>query len=142
MENIRDLLVKLAMEWESKFTVMPQITSAISEFDAARLLGCDDQTYSKIMKGNTAVTKGYDFIYNRIKYQIKGNRPSGRHGSAVTLVPKAKNYDWDFIIWILYDTRFNIQEAWKFDVDTYKELFDQKKRLSPYDMRKGERLDK
>jgi hypothetical protein len=90
---------------------MQQITSVISEFDVAQLLGCDDQTYSKIMKGNTGVTKGYDFIYNGIKYQIKGNRPSGRCGSKVTLVPKAKNYDWDFLIWILYDTRFNIQEA-------------------------------
>jgi hypothetical protein len=142
MESIRDLLVKTALEWESNFTVMPQITSAISEFDAARLLGCDEQTYSKIIKGNTAVTKGYDFIYNGIKYQIKGNRPSGRHGSKVTLVPKAKNYDWDFLIWILYDPRFNIQEAWRFKVDTYKNLFDKKKRLSPVDMRKGERLDK
>ena len=41
---------------------MPQITSAISEYDAARLLGCDEQTYSKIMEGQTAVTKGHDLI--------------------------------------------------------------------------------
>jgi hypothetical protein len=142
MENIRDLLVKIALEWENKFSVMPQITSAISEYDAAQLLGCDDQTYSKIMKGRTAVTKGCDFIYNSKKYQIKGNRPTGKPGSKVTLVPQAKNYDWDFLIWILYDTQFNIQEAWKFNVDTYRKLFDQKKRLSPNDMRKGEHLDK
>jgi len=51
MESIRDLLVKIALEWENKFTVMPQITSAISEYDVAHLLGCDDQTYSKIMEG-------------------------------------------------------------------------------------------
>ena len=142
MENIRNLLVKIALEWENKFTVMPQITSAISEYDAAQLLGCDDQTYSKIMKGQTAVTKGYDFIYNDIKYQIKGNRPSGKPGSKITRGPKATNYEWDFLIWIVYDTQFNIQEVWKFKVDGYKELFDKKNRLSPHDMRKGERLDK
>jgi len=142
MENIRDLLVKIALEWENKFSVMPQITSAISEYDAAHLLGCDDQIYSKIMEGQTAVTKGHDFIYKGIKYQIKGNRPSGKPGSKVTRGAKANNYEWDILIWILYDTQFNIQEAWKFKVDMYKRLFDQKKRLSPDDMRKGERIDK
>ena len=142
MESIRDLLIKIALEWEKKYTVMPPITSAISEYDAARLLGCDDETYSKIMEGQTAVTKGHDFILNGIKYQIKGNRPSGKPGSKVTRGAKASNYEWDILIWILYDTQFNIQEAWKFNVDIYKELFDQKKRLTPDDMRKGERIDK
>jgi hypothetical protein len=140
MESIRDSLVKIALEWESKFTVMPQITSAIAEYDAAQLLGCDEQTFSKIMVGQTAVTKGHDFIYNGKKYQIKGNRPSGKPGSKISRGPKATNYEWDFLIWIIYDTKFNIQEVWKFDVSKYKELFDQKKRLSPDDMRKGERL--
>jgi hypothetical protein len=142
MEDIRDQLVKIALEWEKKYSVMPQITSAISEYDAARLLGCDDQTYSKIMEGQTAVTKGHDFILNGIKYQIKGNRPSGKSGSKITRGPKASNYEWDILIWILYDTKFNIQEAWKFNVDQYKKLFDQKEGLSPDDMRKGERLNK
>jgi len=142
MQSMRDSLVKIALEWENKFTVMPQITSTISEYDVAQLLGCDEKTYSKIMKNQTAVTKGHDFIYNGKKYQIKANRPSGKPGSFVTLVGKARNYKWDFLIWILYDTQFNIQEAWKFKVDLYKKLFDQKNRLSPDDMREGERLDK
>jgi len=140
MESIRDSLVKIALEWEAKYTVMPQITSAISEYDAARLIGCDDKTYSNIMKGQTAVTKGKDFVYNDLKYQIKGNRPSGKPGSKVTRGPKANNYEWDILIWILYDTQFIIQEAWEFDVEKYKKLFDHKKRLCPDDMRKGKCL--
>ena len=46
METIRDSLIKIALEWESKFVVMPQITSAISEYDAAKLLEIDEKTYS------------------------------------------------------------------------------------------------
>jgi hypothetical protein len=140
MENIRDSLVKIALEWEDRFTVMPQITSAISEYDAAYLAGCNEQIYASIMRGRTAVTKGKDFEYNGLKYQIKTNRPSGKKGSFVTLVGKAKNYEWDILIWILYDKEFNIQEAWQFDVEKYKSLFDQKKRLCPDDMRKGKCL--
>gem|GEM_PF-2714817 len=45
------------------------------------------------------------------RYQVKGNRPSGKLGSFVNLVPKAYNYDWDFRIWILYNSRHEIQEA-------------------------------
>jgi len=142
MESLRDSLVKIALEWEEKFTVMPQITSAISEYDAAYLIGCNDQIYTNIMKGQTAVTKGYDFEYSGQKYQIKANRPSGKKGSFVTLVGKARNYEWDFLIWILYDKEFNIQEAWQFDVEKYKKLFDQKNRLCPDDMRKGKCLIK
>jgi len=137
MKNLRDSLVEIALNWESKFIVMPQVTSAISEYDAARLLGCDEQTYSEIMKGQTAVTKGHDFIYKGIKYQIKGNRSSGKPGSKITKGPKANNYKWDYLIWICYDKKFNITEAWGFKVDLYKKLFEHKKRLSVDDMRMG-----
>jgi hypothetical protein len=46
------------------------------------------------------------------------------------------------LIWILYDKEFNIQEAWQFDVEKYKKLFDKEKRLCPDDMRKGKCLNK
>jgi len=140
MENIRAELIKTALEWEARFSVIPQITSAISEYDAAMLVGCTEDQYSHIMIGRTAVTKGSDFVYNKKRYQIKANRPSGKPGSFVTLVGAAKNYNWDLLIWILYDREFNIQEAWQFDCIKYKELFEKKKRLSPDDMRKGKRL--
>ena len=140
MESIRNSLVKIALDWESKFSVMPRITSSVSEYDAAKISGIDELSYSKIMEGCTAVTKGYDYKYKDIRYQIKANRPSGKPGSKVNLVTKASNYEWDILIWILYDRYFNIQEVWKFNVNTYKELFDEKKRLSPDDMRKGERI--
>ena len=71
---------------------------------------------------------------------MKSNRPSGKPGSPVTLVGKAQNYDWDKLIWILYDRVYNIQEAWMFKAEQYRLLFENKNRLSPQDMRKGERL--
>jgi hypothetical protein len=60
----------------------------------------------------SSVKKGYDFKYCGARYQVKGNRPRGKPGSFVTLVPKVRNYEWDFLIWILYNPRYEIQEAW------------------------------
>lgn len=138
--NIRNRLVNTALEWQDKFGIAPAITSCLSEYDAAFLLGCTELDFSKCMINQTAVTKGYDFICNNKRYQIKANRPSGKSGSKVTLVAKAKNYEWDFLIWILYNKEYEIQEAWLFNVEQYIQLFDTKKRLSPEDMRIGTRL--
>ena len=92
------------------------------------------------MQGKTSVQKGYDFKFNGYRYQVKANRPSGKPGSFVTLVPKATNYEWDFLIWLLYNKNYEIQEAWLWDVSLYVEAFDTKKRLSPADHRKGQSL--
>ena len=58
----------------------------------------------------------------------------------MTLVAKAKNYDWDRLIWILYNRRFQIAEAWLWSVDDYRREFDSIVRLSPNHMRKGTQL--
>jgi hypothetical protein len=68
MPYLRDILVKVALEWEEIYSVMPSITSAVSEFDAAKLVGCNEHTYSTIMKGRSAVAPGYDFIYDGKRY--------------------------------------------------------------------------
>jgi len=120
--------------------VAPSITSAISEYDAARLVGHTDESYGKACVGRTAVTRGCDFICNGIRYQIKANRPSGKPGSPVTKAGEAKNYDWDRLIWILYNRDFVIQEAWEWDVAQYRAEFERRTRLAPLDMRKGKRL--
>jgi hypothetical protein len=99
-----------------------------------------EDAYSDYMQDKTAVAKGLDFEWAGIRYQVKANRPSGKSGSHVTLVPKSKNYDWDFLIWILYDTRYDIEEAWQWDVAAYQRRFHDKKRLSPADYRAGTRL--
>ena len=137
---LRDKLVEVALEWQSKFGVSPSITSTVSEYDAAMLVGMSEPEYSEYMKDKTAVCKGADFVFNNIRYQIKANRPSGKPGSFVTLVSKASNYLWDKLIWILYDKNYVMQEAWEWDVEDYISSFDNKKRLSPDDYRKGRRL--
>jgi hypothetical protein len=139
-ETLRDKMVSVALEWQKRFGIAPQITTPISEYDAAMLVGFPEQEYSDYMQDKTAVNKGFDFIYNDIRYQIKGNRPSGKPGSKVTWVPKATNYDWDILIWVLYDKHYAIQEAWQWDVNPYKDAFHNKKRLGPNDYRQGQQL--
>jgi hypothetical protein len=137
LANIRDKLVRIALEWQEKFGVAPAVTSAISEYDAAKLLGCSEVIYSAYMENATAVRKGYDFIHKDKRYQIKANRPSGRKGSKVSLVKKPTNYEWDFLIWILYDRKYVMQEAYKWGVKGFQSKYQDKIRLSPKDMRSG-----
>ena len=137
---LRDKLVNIALEWQDSFGVAPSITSALSEYDAAMLVGMPENEYSEYMKDNTAVSKGADFVFNHQRYQVKANRPSGKPGSKVTMVPKATNYLWDKLIWILYDQHYVMLEAWEWDVEDYKLEFDDKKRISPNDYRKGKCL--
>ena len=139
---IREKLIEIALEWQEKFGVAPSITNSISEYDAAKLVGMSEKEYSDFMQNMTAVNKGFDFIFNGIKYQIKANRPSGKPGSFVTKVPNAKNYDFDKLIWILYNKDYEIQEAWEWDVNDYQQAFNSKNRISPDDMRKGKLLFK
>ncbi len=96
-----------------------------------------ESEYSEYMQDKTAVSKGSDFVFKNIRYQVKANRPSGKKGSFVTKVPKASNYDWDKLIWILYDKNYVIQEAWEWNVEDYKLAFDDIKRLSPQHYRQG-----
>ena len=140
MEDLREQLVQAALAWERAFGNAPLITTVLSEYDAARLMGCTAEAYSRAMQGMTAVQKGHDFIINGSRYQVKGNRPSGKPGSFVTWVPKATNYDWDYLIWVLYDRHYEIQEAWHWEVSAYVAAFDAVKRLSPAHLRLGSRL--
>lgn len=139
---LRDKLVETALEWQKRFGVAPQITSVVSEYDSAMLVGMLEKDYSDFMQDKTAVQKGFDFIFKGKRYQIKANRPSGKKGSKVTWVPKAKNFNWDKLIWILYDKNYVMQEAWEWDVESYKAAFDKIKRLSPEHYRKGKCLYK
>jgi hypothetical protein len=139
-QSLRDRLVHAALEWETAYGVAPSITSALSEYDAARLVGHTEMSFSEDCVGRTAVTKGCDFRLDGIRYQVKANRPSGKPGSFVTLVSQAKNYDWDKLLWILYDRLYVVQEAWEWDVEAYKTAFSSKTRLAPRDMRLGRKL--
>mgnify|MGYP000241026900 CR=1 FL=1 len=137
---LKTKLISIALEWQKEMGVAPAITPIISELDAAKLVGCSYENYCQDGIEKTAVTKGYDFIYKKIRYQVKACRPSGKKGSKITKVPKAKNYEWDKLIWILYDEKYNVLEAWLWDVDKYKEKFDYKSRISPEDMRNGTKI--
>ena len=139
-DSLRDRLVAVALEWQSRFGVAPSITSALSEYDAAKLVGHDDQSFGLDCAHRTSVTKGFDFTFDGRRYQVKANRQSGRPGSFVTLVGRASNYEWDCLIWMLYDKAYVLQEAWEWTAEEYHREFDAKKRLAPADMRRGRAL--
>ncbi len=61
--KIRQHLVDVALEWEKKFGIAPDITTAISEYDAARCVGMSDKEYMASMIGRTAASEGFDFKY-------------------------------------------------------------------------------
>jgi hypothetical protein len=138
--TLREELINISLRWQDKFGICPAITCAVSEFDAATLIGMPEQVYAEFMKDRTAVSKGYDFIFNGTRYQIKAHRPSGKKGSNITNAGKAKNYDWDKLIWIRYDRAFNLVEAWSWNREDYIRSFDDQKRVSPADMRLGIKL--
>ncbi len=140
MSNIRNELISVALKWQILFGVAPGITSSISEYDAALLVGCSLESYSSQMQKVTAVRKGFDFELDGKKYQVKANRPSGKQGSKVTLVKKPSNYDWDYLIWILYDSNYKMQEAYRWKRNIFRKKFENVNRLSPTDIRNGEKL--
>ncbi len=138
--NLKEQLISTALEWQQRFGVAPAITSALSEYDAAMLVNCPEEDYSRYMQNKTAVSRGPDFIHNGKRYQIKATRPSGKPGSTVTKVPKAKNYEWDYLIWINYSTKYEVIEAWQWPVAEYRNKFHKVERISPSDMRNGTKI--
>jgi len=138
--SLRQQLVDAALCWERTFGVAPAITGALSEYDAACLVGHTDASLAFDCIGRISDTRGCDFTFQGLSYQVKANRPSGKPASLVTLVPKAKNYGWHRLLWLLYNRDYVLQEAWEWEVEAYRAAFDRKKRLSPSDMRRGKRL--
>jgi hypothetical protein len=137
LPDLRTRLVDVALQWERSFGVAPHITSAISEYDAALLVGHSEESFGKDCIGRTAVSRGADFTCSGLRYQVKANRPSGKPGSPVTKVAKASNYDWDRLIWLLYDRFYALQEAWEWEVDSYHLAFGAQAHVRPPDMRGG-----
>jgi hypothetical protein len=142
VKKLRAHLVELALEWQKRFGVAPAITSALSEFDAAtKLVGMTARQYGIDSEHRTAVSRGHDFIHNGVRYQVKANRPSGKPGSKARIINAPKTHDWDKLIWILYDTNYNMEEAWQWTVAKYCKRFQSpQERLRPVQMREGKCL--
>jgi len=138
--TLRKSLVNIALKWEKQFGVAPSITGIVGEYDAARWVGLSEKEYSACMQGVAAVQKGYDFKYKNERYQVKACRPSGKRNSKITKVPNVSNYEWDYLIWVRYNEKYEVQEMWRFGRDKFEILFDEKQRLSPKDMRMGKQL--
>ena len=139
--TFRAELVRIALAWQDEYGIAPSITSAVSEYDAAvTLLGMSEKEYGAARKLATAAGRGFDFQFKGQRFQIEANRPSGKRGSAITLMPKVRNYSWDQLIWILYNRGYEIQEAWKWSREAYQREIHLLPRVSPNHMRRGLRL--
>lgn len=133
---LRAAMVQNALTWQATYGVAPSITSTISEYDVALLMGHTPQSYAQDCVGRTAVTKGSDFTINGLRVQVKAARPS-KDTTAVTIVAHAHNYDWDVLVWVRYNARYELQEAWVWAVSDYRAAFEGLDRLTPKDMRRG-----
>ncbi len=60
---LRNKLVEIALEWQEIYGVAPSITSSISEYDAAILVGMPEAEYSHYIQDKTAVSRGHDLIF-------------------------------------------------------------------------------
>ena len=76
VKNLRTTLVETALAWEKSFGNAPSITSALSEYDAALLVGCSTDEYSKCMQGSPVVQRGYDFLFNGYQESWEWDRES------------------------------------------------------------------
>jgi hypothetical protein len=139
-EDLRTSLVDLALKWQKRYGVAPAITSILSELDAALLVGMKEDEYSHDCQARTSVTSGHDFTYRGCRYQVKGSRPSGGPGSEVSLLKRATNFNFDRLIWILYDKNYVVQEAWEWTVDDYQLRVPPTSNIRPAHLRQGHRL--
>ena len=72
--TLREELVSVALKWQERYGIAPQITTPLSEYDAAMLVGFPEHEYSCYMQPKTAVDKGLDFVYRGVRYHIQGCR--------------------------------------------------------------------
>ena len=135
--SLRTRLVAVALEWQGQFGVAPSITTAISEYDAAMLVGCLEPAYVLQTQHRTAVTKGSDFVFGGKQYQVKGSHPSGKPGSKVSKISKPSNYFWDYLIWMLYNKEYVLMEAWLWTVEDYQKKLHDEPHIRPKHMREG-----
>ena len=140
MNSLRDELVGVALKWQKAYGNSPSITGILAEYDAAREVGCSEVDYQCQMNNRSAVHPDFDFCHKEKHYQVKSARPSGKKNSKVTFARKPKNYNWDYYIWVCYNTDFSIKEMWLWKVKDFKKRFCTTKRLSLKEIRNGEML--
>ena len=130
--SLRKRLVSVALLWQKEMGVAPAITPAIAEYDAARLVGCDYKGYCQDGLGKSAVRKGFDFRFRGKRFQVKANRPAQDTAACkVTKIGKPKNYDWDVLIWVLYNSKWEIVEAWMWGRRAFRNRYKEKDHIRP-----------
>src|SRR5438067_884935 len=71
----------------------------------------------------------------RVNGFLCSRHPATRHRFSASIA--ANDYDFDFLICVLYDQRYNVVEVRQWDAEKYRATFDTVTRLSPTLMRHG-----
>ena len=130
--SLRKKLVSVALLWQKEMGVAPAITPAIAEYDAARLIGCDYKGYCQDGLGKSAVRKGFDFKFQKKRFQVKASRPAQDTASCkVTKIGKPKNYNWDVLIWVLYNSKWDLVEAWMWGRRAFRKRYEDVEHIRP-----------
>jgi hypothetical protein len=141
---LRDRLVETAIEWQEKYGVSPRvspiITPAIAEYDAARIIGISEEEYAELERDRHLA---FNFIYKGKRYRTRGSRQKSlsERPEGTVIYEKPKDFEWDCFIFILYRKSYVIEEAWLWEVASYKEFFYQNDKMSFSDMRQGKYLE-
>ncbi|MEO5345790.1 MAG: hypothetical protein H7834_05350 [Magnetococcus sp. YQC-9] len=135
----RDALITLALAWEERYGLPPLQLSVIAARDAALLVGMSDERYSLHMQDRVVpAPSDVDFIFNKNKYVVRSVRRTS--GGELLFIPPAPSSGWDFLIFILYDTKFAIVGAWQMTIDLYQTRCTGRERLTPENLQDGKNL--
>ncbi|MBF0438501.1 MAG: hypothetical protein HQL93_05195 [Magnetococcales bacterium] len=130
----RDTLVAAALEWQDRYRVSPINLSVIAALDAALLIGMSEEHYSLHMRNKKFMeSKDINFFFEKKSFIVKASRQAA-------LVPKAQHLEWDEIVFILYDARYDILGAWQMSREAYMTQCYHKERLSVEDYKTGQKL--
>ena len=137
-ESLRSRLCESALNWQEKYRTIPHIMSAISEYDAARIIGMSEEEYAERRRGRGPT----DFVHGGNRYRVRGLRreEGGGRPNSLVIHRRPTNYEWDYFIFILYNKSYEIREAWIWCAASYREYFDRNDNMTLNDMRLGENL--
>ena len=147
MPSLRDHLVKSTLEWREKYGSAPHITSTISEYDAARLIGMSEEEYAQRTIDSR---RRFNFIYKKKRYQVHGTRQFSQLPESVAIEKKTIKYGCNYFIRVLYNKSYEIQEAWLWDINSVngpdtgkglKQYFESNDRMTFADLRLGKCLE-
>ena len=139
-DTLRTTLVALVPEWEKRYGVAPFITAAVSEYDAARLVGHTPETFFAGLRGSHGSYSRHGLLLQRSSVSDQSLSAQRKTRFVHYLGAKSNELRMGSTGLASVCGEFQLLEAWEWYVADYQSSFDTIKRLSPAHMRTGRRL--